>query len=331
LNGIPFPGLPKLLSSAAHLVKLHLEDIPHSGYISLEATLTALSTLTSLASLSLDFQSPRSRPDRASRRLPPPTRSLLSVLTCIEFKGDSKYLDDLVTHIDAPRLKHLKIIFFNQIIFDIPQFIQFIFRSPRLKALEKAHVTFGGGTAMVKLSSLTSGHGEIHVNISCRKLDWQVSSLEQVCTLTLPPLSTLEDLYIHENPPHWQDNIENVLWLELVHPFRAVKDLYLSEKFVPRVVPALQELSGSRATEVLPTLQQIFLEGLQPSGPVPKGIQQFIATRQVTSHPIVVSRWDRRTFQEVVGVDNCPASLTFRAIYLPRTIFLCARRFLASL
>jgi len=44
---------------------------------------------------------------------------------------------------------------------------------------------------------------------------------------------------------------------------------------------------------VLPALQNIFLEGLQPSGTVPKGIQQFVATRQVTDHPIVVSDWER--------------------------------------
>ena len=33
-HGIPFPGLPKLLLSATHLVQLWLANIPHSGYIS---------------------------------------------------------------------------------------------------------------------------------------------------------------------------------------------------------------------------------------------------------------------------------------------------------
>ncbi|KAN0109365.1 hypothetical protein V8E52_009337 [Russula decolorans] len=36
-HGIPFPGLPKLLLSATHLVQLWLANIPHSGYISPEA------------------------------------------------------------------------------------------------------------------------------------------------------------------------------------------------------------------------------------------------------------------------------------------------------
>ena len=63
LNRIPFPGLPNLLLSATHLVTLYLFDIPHSGYISPEAMVTCLSTLTSLSSFSLVFQSPRSCPD----------------------------------------------------------------------------------------------------------------------------------------------------------------------------------------------------------------------------------------------------------------------------
>jgi hypothetical protein len=298
LDGIPFPGLPKLLLSATYLVDLYLYDIPRSGYISPEAMLTALSTLTRLETLVLRFRSPLSRPDRPSRRPPPPIRSVLSVLTYFGFKGDIEYLDDLVAHIDAPRLDELYITFFNDIIFDTPQFIQFICRTPRLKALEKIHVVFDGDAATVSLSPLTSGSTFLRVRISCRELDWQVSFVEQVCTSSLPPLSMLEDLYIEEggdlsSRAHWRDDIENSLWLELLHPFRAVKNLYLSEEIALRIVPALQELDGIRAIEVFPTLQNIFLERLEPSGPVQGGIQQFVSTRQVTSDPIAVSRWDR--------------------------------------
>jgi hypothetical protein len=289
---IPSPGLPKLLFSATHLVNLNLWDIPHSGYISPEAMGTALSTLASLKSLALKFQSPLSCPDRAIRRLPPLTRSVLPVLEYFLFKGDNEYLDVLVAHIDAPRLFQLYIILFNDIVFYMPQFFKFICRTP-LKALEDAHVTFGGVTAAVKLGS--ASYGELSVDISCRELGWQVSSLQQVCTSCLPPVSTLEDLYIEEGSSsraHWQDKIENAVWLELLHPFRAVKNLYLSERFAPRIVPALQEPVGGRATEVLPTVQNIFLEGLEPSGPIQEGIGKFVVMRQITSQPIVVSRWD---------------------------------------
>jgi hypothetical protein len=257
---------------------------------------TAFSTLFGLEQFVLEFQSPQSRPDPASRHPPPRTRPVLSILTYFKFKGDNEYLDDLVAQVDAPRLNKLHIIFFNQIVFDTPQFIQFICRTSRLNALGKAYVTFDGGQAWVDLSPLTSSNDLLHVGITCRELDWQVSSLEQVCTSSLPPLSTLEDLHIDEHlspRAHWQDNVENVLWLELLHPFRAAKNLYLSKKFAPRIAPSLKELVEINATEILPNLQNIFLEGLEPSGPVEDGIRQFVATRQVTGDPNAVSIWDR--------------------------------------
>jgi hypothetical protein len=87
--------------------------------------------------------------------------------------------------------------------------------------------------------------------------------------------------------------VENALWLDLLHPFRAVKNLYLSKESARRIVPALQEPVEGRVTEVLPTLQNIFLEGLEPAGPVQEGIGNFVAARQITSLPIAVSRWVR--------------------------------------
>jgi hypothetical protein len=311
LYRISFPGLPKLLLSATHLVTLYLHYIPHSGYFSPKAMATALSALTHLERLALEFQSPLSPPDRASRLLPPPTRSVLSVLTRFEFKGDNEYLDDLAAHIDAPRLNYLDITFFNDIVFDTPQLMRFICRAPTLKSLEKARVTFGGRDATVTLSSLTFRDDLLRVDISCRELDWQVSLVHHVFTSSLPPLSTLEDLCIGENPylpAHWQDNMENSLWLELLLPFKTVKNLYLSKNFAPCIVPALKELVESRATEVLLTLQNIFLEGLEPSGPVQEGIQQFIAARQVISDPITVSPWDGEGWWSR-AVDECPALL----------------------
>ena len=295
LDGIPCPGLTKLFPTATHLVDLHLLEIPHSGYISPETMATALSMLTSLASLSLGFRSPQSFPDLANRRPPPLTRHILPILARFWFKGVCEYLDNLVAHIDAPRV-NLFITFFNQILFDTPQLIQFISRTPTLKAFEEGHVVFEDRAAKINLSSQTSGYGSLQVIVSCREFDWQVSSLEQVFTLCLPPLSTLEDLSIYHHTvlsdPHWQDNIDNTLWLELLHPFTAVKKLYLSKELAPRIVLALRELIEGRTTAVLPTLQNILLEELQPPGPVRHAIWQFVAMRLAIGHPIAVSPWD---------------------------------------
>ena len=153
LEGIPFPGLPKLLSSAARLVELHLQDIPHSGYISPQAMVTCLSTLTRLEKLYLEFRSSRSHPDREIRSVPPPKHSVLPALMYFRFKGASEYLEDLVTCIDIPKLKDLYIIFFNQIDFDNPQLAKFIQRTPTFKAPDEARVQFHDSTASIALPS----------------------------------------------------------------------------------------------------------------------------------------------------------------------------------
>jgi hypothetical protein len=124
--------------------------------------------------------------------------------------------------------------------------------------------------------------------------NWQLSSLAQICTSSLTLLSTTENLYIYEHSQSqldWKDHIESTAWLELLLPFTAVKDLYLSKQFAPRIAPALQGLAGG----VLPTLQNIFLEGFQPSEPVHEGIRQFISARKLSNRPVVIAKWERAT------------------------------------
>jgi hypothetical protein len=150
-------------------------------------------------------------------------------------------LEDLVSCIDTPQLNDLGITFFNDIVFDTPQFVQFINRTPMSGALENAQIVFWEDSTNAIFSSQTSGYGKFQVEVICRGLDWQVSSLEQVCSSCSPPLSMLQDLYIYDVLADWKDSIENSLWLELLHPFTAVSNLYLSEELAPLIAPALQE------------------------------------------------------------------------------------------
>jgi len=202
-------------------------------------------------------------------------------------------LEGILARINALRLDDLHITFFNEIIFDTPQLFQLISRTLTLRAPEKGRIAFSDDAVMVKFLSQTSNYKALRMDIQCTASGWQLSAAEQVCTSSLPPVSTLEDLYILEFPrlrPHWQDDVESTLWLEVLRPFVAVKNLYISKEFAPRIAPALEELVGARTTEVLPTLENIFLEGLQQSGPLQEGIEKFIAARQLIRHPVAVSR-----------------------------------------
>ena len=294
LLGIPFPGLSNLLLSAARLADLRLQNIPHSGYISPETIVALISQLSHLETLHLLFGSPQSRPDpRVTTRPPPPSnRSIIPALHSIHFKGAIEYLEDLVTAIDTPRLDKLYIRFFNQIDFNTPRLNQFIGRTPKL-GKRVATVLFFDDFAGVELSPAT-----LQIGISCGESDWQLSSIEQVCNSSSHPLSTVEVLYIehHYSKLVWKDDaIENTLWLELLLPYTAVKDLYLCKEFAPGIAVALKELNGGRITEVLPSLENIFVKELEPSGPFREKIGHFAAARQLSEdsdRPIAISDWD---------------------------------------
>ena len=288
LSGIPFPGLPKLLLSATHLVSLRLSNIPHLGYISPEAIVALISLLFSLELLVVEFESPQSCPDRETRRPPPSKRSVIPALTILQFKGVTEYLEDLVTGIDAPQLDKMFIIFFNQIDFDTPRLARFVNRTPNLGKRE-ATVLFADDFARITAS------GNLWIVILCKEPDWQLSSIEQICNSSLHSLSTVEVLYIaHEySELVWKDDaVENALWSQLLLPFIAVKNLYLSKESAPGVAAALQELVGDRITEVFFSLQSIFVKGLEPSGPFRENIGQLVAARQLSDHPIAISVWE---------------------------------------
>jgi hypothetical protein len=92
--------------------------------------------------------------------------------------------------------------------------------------------------------------------------------------------------------------------LQLFVPFTAVKHLYLRKIFAQGIAAALQELIGGRIAEVLPSLRNIFVEGLEPSGPFQKNIQQFVAARQLSDHPITMSAWNRDSESMMQEVDD---------------------------
>jgi hypothetical protein len=292
LHGLPFPTLRKLLSSAIDLVFLRLWDIPYSDYISPAAMVSSLSALSRLESLRLGFQFPRSRADRTNRHPPLLTRVVLPALASIKFKGDSEYLEDIVCRIDTPLLDSVTITFFNQLLFDLPLLRQFIDRTEIFTACRRAVILFCSYRINVTLfrQKGTADHRTLQLGISSKPLDWQLSSLAQLGSLFLPPFS-LEHFGIYEDQYSqalWQDDIESAQWLELLHPYTAVKDLELSRQLVRHVIPALGQLTGERLTEVLPALQTLSLPGPQPSGRVNKAIRKFTAARQLSGRPVAI-------------------------------------------
>jgi hypothetical protein len=289
LDGIPFPALPKLLLSATHLVRLRLRRIPNSGYISPEAMGSCLATLSNLDTLVLEFQSPRPLSDRENPRPPPLTRLVLPALTTIEFQGVSEYLEDLVAQIDAPQLSRVRSRFFHQLTFDNPQLSKFIDRTGMLKALNRAEVQFLSDVVKITLGS-TAGRGKLEFSISCCQPDWQVSSMAQLCGQLSGLVSRIKQLEVRKGcilRSKWPEDMEFAQWLELFNPFVAVEMLGI-RKVGQLVVPALCELSGERAAEVLPAMRSLAFRGVDATSPLKGDLQPFVSARRSFNHPVSV-------------------------------------------
>jgi hypothetical protein len=297
--GIPIQGLPKLLLSSTNLVHLRLNDIPTSGFFSPDAIVTALSALTRLKVLYLDLN--KSYPDWESRHLPLPPPTILPSLTALKLIGATEYLEDLLARIDVPLLDHLDIKFtffyFDQaIVLDTPQLLQFISRTPKLQAPDKARIAIDDGDRNFQIEIWRPGQisSIVKLEIPSNEPERQLPCLAQFCPFPLSPLPTLECVYIDGGAfpvRHQRGNAGNTRWLE---PFTSVKNLFLSKDFALNIAHALEGLDGEGAMEVLPTLENVFIEEFQPSGSVHGAFEQLVAERQLSGRPIVVSCWNRQ-------------------------------------
>jgi hypothetical protein len=200
-----FPSLPRFLLSATDLTSLHFWDIPNSGYILPD---TCLSALPKHMSLFIEFESPTPQVS------PPPTRFVLPALEVIWFKGASEYLEHLVTRIDTPLLRSFRIDFFHQIVFDIPQTIQFFdrlelfrFITPPPTSIRVMMTENSCGRSQVKglcgwgaLASATPPTDNLK-DRECRTQE--VPTKAQMCGMTVrntPVPILLTNLYLHDDP-----------------------------------------------------------------------------------------------------------------------------------
>jgi len=81
-----------------------------------------------------------------------------------------------------------------------------------LKTHDEAQVVLSDAGATVSLPRTFDHDRGLELGISCQQIDWQLSSLAQVCGPCFP--QAVEHLYILErqfSPHRWEDDIENQL------------------------------------------------------------------------------------------------------------------------
>jgi hypothetical protein len=277
---IAYPALPKLISSATHLVFLDLHRIPRSGYISPEAMANCLAISPHLQYAFLRFQSPQSRPHHGNPL--PLTRVVLPSLAEFRFEGVSEYLEELVSRIDAPLLNQIHITFHRDIIFDIPQLYDFIVRSETLKSHEynSAKVLLGPSAAYINLRPSLSL--ELECDTFYQGLSWTVRLCNRLSPLLCHTnlLKIRGSIFNHEE--ELLEDTASALCLQLFCPFTAVWNLNVSKDVGPLVARALCGLTGERVTEVLPALKHLDLTGWSSKpDETQEVLKPFIAARHL--------------------------------------------------
>ena len=288
---IAFPSLPQLLLPSQDLVDLQLHEIPGVGYFSPEAFANALCGMTQLEILSLHFLS--SLPRRNYLALPPPPgdRVVLPALICFKYRGISKYLDSLVARIDAPRLGDIDITFFSQPTLDALQLGLFIDRIDTRGSPLQAEILSSGGAISISITFTQPGSlTRLGLKIPCEQLDWQLSSISQICDQFSSFLFSVEALGIKTiGPSSVPDDVDEEQWLRLICAFDGAKDFRVSGELATDILRALRLADEGHKT-VLPALRNLHVRGhtpmLEPS--LRDSAESFVTQRRLSSHPVQI-------------------------------------------
>ena len=288
---IPFPALRRLLLSTNNLVSLKLWNILNTCYFPPNALVTCLSALVHLEALWFSFGFPTPRPSSSWAHITLERPSLPSI-TSLKFRGTSEYLEGIMARINFPSLTSIGIGFFNQLVFEIPQLYQFMSRVDRLRSFGEVIVMPTGRRVSIILTHQEErphNFGECRLEIDCRELDWQLSSVTQIFGQLSPLLSNVTTLVINKSssPPIVQEYVDSIQWLELFQPFPKVREVRVIKELVPGVMQALA--TQVMAADMLPSLSSLHLKGFRQSLSVVEAAEQFAAIRKRSGRRIILS------------------------------------------
>lgn len=295
LKGTAIPMLRQLLSSSKNLVSLRIEDITRDGYFTAEDLAIGLSAATRLESIELGFHPLTITPSFPIQESSPPSSSRITLPSLTEFRyeGESTYLRDFVSRIDAPIIEQIKVSFFYESEYDTDELCEFgpgeALRSSSRRTthirISKDHISFYHHFARLPFSTglfrlrlpYRTRHPVPLVNQVCLGLD-SLDALPKVIHLEIDgcPKSLRRD-----------DDWDPTCWLTLLRALTGLKRLHVVGKLASSIVSALTQVTGDTIPEILPALQELhFGRGTPPS--TSASLEPFIAARQLYGLPVSV-------------------------------------------
>ena len=293
LGSFALPIASRLLTTAVGLVTLHLVMVHPSTYFHPNTLIRWISLMPQLETLKifLQFSIPNRDVERQLTHTPIIAPITLPNLHCLRFTGVSTYLEALVHRIVAPRLKELYIEFSNQLTFSVPRLLQFIIAAENFR-LGNAVLSFhdklvGAG---VYPYGETNGYA-LSIVVKCYHLDWQASSMAQICNSLSQIFSAVEHLTlqhdVHSESSEEHNDVDHTEWRKLLRPFSNVKTLETEEELVKDLSRCLELEEGEPGLELLPKLEQLEYSG---SGDTGDAFASFVDARRNAGRPVTLVR-----------------------------------------
>jgi hypothetical protein len=299
-TGLAFPPLPRLPSQDLVDLRLHKITMP---YFPPEAFANALCGMTQLRSLSLHFLFFIPRQKHLSFPPPPVGRILLPALTYFRYQGISKYLDTLVARIEAPCLRNIDITYFSQTNWDVSQLGLFINRMETWTSPLQADIVLAERAISVTFTEPgADALTRLRIQISCEQLDWQLSSISQICDQFSSFLFSVKDLRIKSvRLPSLPDDMVDEQWLRLIRAFDGTKDFYVADEIGIDIMHALHT-SNEGHKSALPALQNLCVQGpILTHRPMGALLESFVSRCRLSGHPVQIFYVPWATAEEVAS------------------------------
>lgn len=211
-------------------------------------------------------------------------RVLLPVLTRLNFRGQSEYLERFVDRIDAPRLGEIEVIFFNTPLFNLSNLSKFINRIEMHKSHNQARIL--SSERAISISLIQPGTPmRLELQLLCEPLSVQLVYMAEICIHLSAFLLNVGDLRISTTRPSTRgDKLPSGRWLESISSFTGVRSFHIEGNLSTDIVGALQ-LPDAPGETVLPTLHKICLLHPGPChAPLGETVVSLITSRRFSGH-----------------------------------------------
>jgi hypothetical protein len=285
LTRIAIPELTQLLTSSRNLVDIQLHEMPAIGYSLLTPFRKALSEMTQLQSLSLQFLPNPIYPEIVLATLSLPT------LTRLKYQGASEYLDNLVAGIDAPRLEVVEIKFSDEIKLHTPNIGKFINQMGKQNSQHHAEILFSKHYVSITLTQPVPSC--LPLKVLCRPSSPQLLFITQICHHISTSLLNVEQLKLHissSQPSRERCDRDREGWIALINAFRSTRRPYFAVNFSRNIVLALE---SSEST--LPAPHKLHIrrsESRDSDAILRKVVGSFMHLRELSGHFMAVE-YDR--------------------------------------